>query len=104
MSVDRIPFEAIMILCFFAFWPISVRRSWRAKTAKGTSITSYIVALTGYASGITYKILHNFDWVTALYVINAITIVIGVLVYLRNKNNDKKAESMKATGQELKIS
>jgi hypothetical protein len=87
--VDRIPFEAIMILCFFAFWPISIIRCWRAKTAKGTSITSYILASLGYISGITYKILHNFDWVTILYCINAITILIGILVYLRNKNLDK---------------
>jgi len=96
MFVDRIPFEAIMILCFFAFWPISVRKSWRAKTAKGTSITSYAVALLGYLSGITYKILHNLDWVIILYCINAVTILIGIMFYFRNKNQDKKMENERA--------
>lgn len=90
--MDKIPFEAIMILCFFAFWPISVRRAWRAKTARGTSITSYILALVGYASGITYKFLHNYDWVTVLYCINALIIIIGILVYLRNKRLDNRTE------------
>ena len=30
--------EAAMILCFGLSWPISIRKSWVAKTAKGKSL------------------------------------------------------------------
>lgn len=30
--------EALMIICFGLSWPISIRKSWTSKTAKGKSL------------------------------------------------------------------
>ena len=30
--------EAVMILCFGLSWPISIRKSWVSRTAKGKSL------------------------------------------------------------------
>ena len=47
--------EALMILCFGLSWPISIRKSWISRTAKGKSLFFEIFLLIGYACGITKK-------------------------------------------------
>lgn len=37
--------EAVMILCFGLSWPISIRKSWVSRTAKGKSL--FLSALSG---------------------------------------------------------
>ncbi|MFH0993519.1 MAG: hypothetical protein V1761_04120, partial [bacterium] len=50
-------FEMLMLLCFGASWPVAVAKAYRARTAKGVSLASSCLILTGYAAGITYKFL-----------------------------------------------
>ena len=93
--------EALTIFCFGLSWPISIRKSYISRTAKGKSLFFEIFLLIGYAVGIVRKIIQ----VTALgssgfifylsfffYVFNFIAIAIDIALYFRNVKLDRARE------------
>ena len=44
--------ETLMLICFGAAWPLSILKSWRARTARGKSLGFLMVILLGYTAGI----------------------------------------------------
>ena len=91
-------FEIIMMVCFGASWPFNIVRSYKARTAKGTSILFMALIEIGYAAGIICKILSMIDQnglkplgyiAFAFYCLNFILVCIGILIYFRNKKLDK---------------
>ena len=96
--------EALMIFCFGLSWPISIRKSWISRTAKGKSLFFEIFLLIGYAFGIARKIIQvsamgssGFIFYLSFffYVLNFIEISIDVALYFRNTKLDKLAEESK---------
>ena len=98
--------EALMILCFGLSWPISIRKSWTSRTAKGKSLFFEIFLLVGYIFGIVRKVFLFANAVSAgqsegflfylswfFYVLNFIEISIDVALYFRNVKLDKERES-----------
>ena len=98
--------EALMILCFGLSWPISIRKSWTSRTAKGKSLFFEIFLLVGYIFGIVRKVILFANAVSAgqsegflfslswfFYVLNFIEISIDVALYFRNVKLDKERES-----------
>ena len=94
-------FEALTIFCFGLSWPISIRKSWISRTAKGKSLFFEIFLLIGYAFGIARKIIQvsamgssGFIFYLSFffYVLNFIEISIDVALYFRNTKLDKLAE------------
>ncbi|MDD7301350.1 MAG: hypothetical protein PUG87_05335 [Eubacteriales bacterium] len=97
-------FEALTIFCFGLSWPISIRKSWISRTAKGKSLFFEIFLLIGYAFGIARKIIQvsamgssGFIFYLSFffYVLNFIEISIDVALYFRNTKLDKLAEESK---------
>lgn len=43
-------FEALMLLCFGAAWPVNLAKAWRARTAVGQSASFLLIVLLGYLS------------------------------------------------------
>lgn len=97
--------EALMILCFGLSWPISIRKSWVSRTAKGKSVFFEFFIWVGYIFGITRKFLlwsqanaagTTLDWLFYLgwffYVLNIAEITIDMLLYFRNVKLDKEGE------------
>lgn len=92
--------EALTIFCFGLSWPISIRKSWVSRTAKGKSVLFEIILLVGYFIGITRKIIQTnmgadgflFVLSFAFYVINSIAISIDIALYFRNRRLDAEAE------------
>lgn len=95
-------FEALTIFCFGLSWPISIRKSWTSRTAKGKSLFFEVFLLIGYAIGIARKVIQ----VTTLgssgfifylsfffYVLNLIEISIDVALYFRNTMLDRAREN-----------
>ena len=91
--------EAMMILCFGLSWPISIRKSYVSRTAKGKSLFFEVFLWIGYVFGITRKImlwnaaggtglnfLFYLSW--AFYVINITEITIDMMLYMRNTRLD----------------
>jgi len=104
MSLSQLTdlFEALTILCFGLSWPISIRKSWISRTAKGKSLFFEVFLLIGYAFGIARKIIqlvvmHQSGFLFFLsaifYVLNFIEISVDVALYFRNTRLDKERDA-----------
>ena len=98
-------FEALTIFCFGLSWPISIRKSYISRTAKGKSLFFEVFLLIGYAFGIARKIIQDVAMDSSgfifylsffFYVLNFIEISIDVALYFRNVKLDKLAEAKAA--------
>ena len=93
--------EAIMIVCFGFSWPLSIRKSYVSRTAKGKSGLFEILIEIGYIAGIINKILvvssakEPLSWVfylaSAFYVLNFTMVAIDLCLWVRNRRLDKEA-------------
>ena len=95
-------FESLTIFCFGLSWPISIRKSYVSRTAKGKSLFFEVFLLIGYAFGIARKIIQVsvFDSTGFIfylsfffYVLNFIEISIDVMLYFRNVKLDRAREA-----------
>ncbi|MBN2210278.1 MAG: hypothetical protein JW709_02675 [Sedimentisphaerales bacterium] len=78
-------FEAIMLICFGVAWPASIYKSWTSRTTAGKSLLFLLIVELGYISGMTHKILYNFNGVFYLYLINALMVLADILLFFRNR-------------------
>lgn len=95
--------ETLMILCFGLSWPISIRKSWISRTAKGKSLFFEFFIWIGYIFGIIRKFmlwsaataplgwLFYLGW--AFYFLNFIEISVDMALYFRNTKLDKLADA-----------
>ena len=107
-------FEALTIFCFGLSWPISIRKSYVSRTAKGKSLMFEVFLLIGYAFGIARKTIqvvalgYPLEGVGTLgvvifilsfffYVFNFMAIAVDVTLYFRNVKLDK----LRSEGKEV---
>ena len=91
--------EIIMIVSFGASWPMNVMKSYKARTAKGKSLSFLCLIFFGYIAGISSKLLNeNYmaqfgsKWyVLFFYVLNLVMVGADICLYARNKKLDNKA-------------
>ncbi|MFP4382308.1 MAG: hypothetical protein ACLFUS_17540 [Candidatus Sumerlaeia bacterium] len=90
MDISSI-FEAGMLLCFGASWPLSVLKTWKMKTGEGKSFGFMWLIFLGYVSGTLYKITGRTDLVIILYIYNGILVGtdLGLSYYFRNRLRKK---------------
>ena len=83
--------ETVMLVCFGFSWPLNVIKSYRAKTAKGTSLLFILLIITGYIAGISAKLISGqINYVLIAYILNLAIVSLNVIVYFRNVSLDKK--------------
>lgn len=85
-------FEAVMLFCFGAAWPVGIIKTIKCKSVKGTTPFFYFLVFIGYLSGIIYKSFYNFDLVIFLYIFNAVTVGIQIILYFYYRNKELKIE------------
>lgn len=91
-------FETLMLICFGCSWPLSVWKSYRARTTKGKSALFTVAILIGYVCGIMSKVVAGtINYVLVLYVINLILVATDLGLYFRNAAIDKKEELSKTS-------
>ena len=91
--------EIIMIVSFGASWPMNVIKSYKARTAKGKSIAFLCLIFFGYIAGIAskfsnaaYMAAFSEKWyVLFFYILNLLMVGVDIILYIRNKQLDKKA-------------
>ena len=91
--------EIVMILCFGASWPFNVMRSYKARTAKGKSISFLCLIIIGYIAGIFSKFMNEAymasfaeKWyVLFFYFLNLVMVSADLVIYFRNKKLDEAA-------------
>ncbi len=86
--------ETIMLICFGCSWPMSVYKNIKAKSAKNMSLPFILLITTGYIAGIAAKfVLHSFNYVLAVYILNLVMVSANIVVYFINRKYDKQAEA-----------
>lgn len=91
--------EIIMVLCFGVSWPLNIRRSYYARTAKGKSVAFLFCIFVGYIAGIFSKFtseayMNSFAskwYVLIFYFINLVMVGIDIALYFRNRRLDAQA-------------
>ena len=99
--------EALTIFCFGLSWPLSIRKSYISRTAKGKSLFFEVFLLVGYFCGIVRKIIQLTEGSSGFlfylsfffYVLNFIEISIDVALYFRNKKLDEAADAAAKAAQ-----
>jgi hypothetical protein len=81
-------FEAGMLLCFGAAWPVNIAKSLRTRSAVGKSLPFLLVIELGYICGITHKLLYSRDIVLFLYILNFCMVMVDIFLYFRNRRLD----------------
>ena len=90
--------EATMVLCFGISWPLSIAKSYRARTAKGKSLLFLLFIFAGYVAGIAWKMIllaetGEIKWPTYFYFLNLVMVGTDIVMYFRNKRLDAKSEN-----------
>jgi len=83
-------FEAGMLICFGASWPLDIYKSLKSRTTAGKSVMFMIVLCVGYIFGIINKILYSRDIVLILYIINFLLVSFDICLYYRNRRLESK--------------
>ena len=92
--------EIIMIVSFGMSWPANVLKSYRARTAKGKSISFLFLIFFGYIAGIASKFTNEAymaafseKWyVLFFYFLNLFMVGLDIILYFRNVRLDKISE------------
>lgn len=87
-------FEAIMLLCFGAAWPLSIAKSYKSRSAAGKSPYFLIVIIIGYIAGIINKVLYSNDIIMYLYILNLLMVSTDLALYYRNVRYAKEAKKV----------
>lgn len=93
--VDISIFEALMLLCFGAAWPVSIYKSYTSRSTKGKSVAFLFILIIGYISGILHKVIYSPDVVVYLYALNCIMVSTDIALYFRNRKLEREAENSK---------
>ena len=84
--------EAFMVLSFGAAWPVSILKSYQARTAKGKSPFFLGIIIFGYICGIISKfVAGNTNYVVIFYLINLVMVSLDLLLYFRNLKLDRES-------------
>ena len=87
-------FEAAMVICFGASWPLSLYKSVKSRTARGKSLPFECLIWIGYLCGIIGKVMtHNITYVFVFYILNILMVSADILLYFRNRRLDQLAET-----------
>ena len=82
--------ETAMLVCFGLSWPMSILRSWQARTARGKSLPFLCAIAVGYAVGIAAKFLGGqVTYVVAFYILNLLMVCADIALYFRNRGLDR---------------
>ncbi len=89
-----------MLICFGLSWPVNLVKNYKLRSAKSMSLPFLLLIWFGYVAGVSAKLIQlisperqNPTWyLLTIYIINLIMLSANLLVYIRNKHLDKKAE------------
>ena len=86
--------ESVMLICFGFSWPVSVYKSFTAKSTKGKSLLFMFAIIVGYFAGIAGKIIGGqINYVLALYIMNLAFVSVDVALYFVNKRRENGVEA-----------
>lgn len=96
--------EAVMLICFGLSWPMNAYKSYKAKTAAGSSWQFLGLITLGYVAGIIAKFCSgNANWVLIVYFLNVACLIVNWVIYFCNRRLDKeRIAALEKETEELK--
>ena len=89
--------EAFMVISFGLSWPLSIMKSYKARSTKGKSLFFMFFIEFGYVCGIASKLVsHNITYVFIFYVLNLLMVGTDIALYFRNRGIEKAQEKADA--------
>lgn len=86
--------ELIMVICFGLSWPISIYKSYKARSSQGKSVYFLYFILLGYGCGVAAKIVGgNINYVIFFYILNFLMVATDIFLFHRNRHLDLKRRS-----------
>ncbi len=86
--------ETLMLVCFGISWPMNVAKNYKARTAKGMSLSFTLLIISGYIAGIGAKLLSGaFNYVLIVYLLNLAMVSLNIVIYIRNRRLDMANEA-----------
>jgi hypothetical protein len=82
-------FEAGMLLCFGASWPVNIYKSLKSRATGGKSLMFLFIVDAGYIFGIINKLLYSRDMVLALYILNFLMVAFDICLFFRNRRLER---------------
>lgn len=85
--------EAGMLICFGVSWPVDILKTLRTRRTEGKSLLFMSLVLTGYVLGFGAKMSRAAwvnelpEWISVLYVFNAVMITVDIAVTLRMRRS-----------------
>ncbi|MDD5729046.1 MAG: hypothetical protein PHV59_10835 [Victivallales bacterium] len=73
-------FEAVMLFCFGASWPLAIYKTVKAKNPAGKSLPFLYLVLIGYLSGVCHKFFYSWNWVVYLYILNLLMVAADLIL------------------------
>ena len=89
-------FEAGMLICFGASWPLDIYKSIKSRSTAGKSVMFMFVLTIGYVFGIINKVLYNHDIVLVLYIINLLLVSVDICLFYRNRRHESMTKTESA--------
>ena len=83
-------FEAAMLICFGASWPLDIYKSLKSRTTAGKSVMFMFVLCVGCIFGIINKIIYSRDIVLVLYIINFLLVSVDICLFFRNRRIESR--------------
>lgn len=82
-------FEAGMMICFGASWPIGLWKLWSSKQCGGVSLRFYSLIILGYLCGLA-RFVDGWNWVGWFYVLNTLMVMMAMLLVIRYRIRDRR--------------
>ena len=92
-------FEILTLTIFGLSWPISIAKAIRTKQVRGKSPLFMVLIALGYLCGILHKISYSFDWVTGLYALNMLLILVDLGLYYRYLPRQVRRDVVEGNGR-----
>lgn len=102
-------FDALMMICFGAAWPVAIFKTVRTKRVVGKSLLFLFFVLIGYLSGIAYKFLQasapgaSLSWVVLLYSLNASMVTIEIFLWFHYRDRPARSGQAKNAGDAVQL-
>lgn len=82
--------ESMMLICFGFSWPMALYKTYKSRSTGGKSAIFSVLIVMGYIFGIINKLMTTRDYVTYLYILNALMVSADLALWFRNRRYEKR--------------
>lgn len=91
--------ESLMLICFGFSWPMALYKTYKSRSTGGKSAIFSVLIVIGYIFGIINKLMTTRDYVTYLYLLNALMVSADLALWFRNRRYETRQALAKEEGE-----